>query len=283
MTEIDYIIEQVLGLTEKLGKKVGTGIYMKQLDSGRQVFSCKCPVCGTVHGGYRSFEEAKRNLKCREHHRKEIEKTKKEIEKVDEPKKQKNIFQNRMNKPAVIGEADETDDEGFEDDDVGWKDVTDLGPDRIAYVIDDGRERYPLTRDGLIGRQGYTMAQMTAQWTLIGMTFHHWSNTYTPWEEIRTRLERGERLVGYLFDNDYGTLRRWGKKVEVYKSSVGETQQEDQDVAAVLSGLDSKPGDVDKVVCENARPGQDFWHRYQRHADGSPQGGRARWSSPRLS
>jgi DNA repair exonuclease SbcCD ATPase subunit len=101
MTNAELIVEQLLGLTEE----VSTGIFMKQLDSGRQVYSCKCPVCGTIHGGFRTYGEAEAHKKCREHHRKEVEKTRKEIEKVDEPKKQKNIFQSRLNKPAVIGES----------------------------------------------------------------------------------------------------------------------------------------------------------------------------------
>lgn len=227
------------GLSEKLGEKVGTGIYMKQLDSGRRVYSCKCPVCGTIHGGYKTFEEASKNLKCREHHRKEIDKTKKEIEKVDEPKKQKNIFQNKLNKTKVIGE----DAADFEDD-ATWKEVTDMGPDRIAYTVDDGREHFKLSRDGLIGRQSYTIGQMTGQWSIKGMTFHHWSKTLVPWHEIRRMLERGEKLVGFLWDNDHGTIRRWGKKVEVYKSAVSETQ-EDEDVRAILSGQSAGPGGVE--------------------------------------
>src|SRR5208283_2680763 len=118
------------GLQEKLGEKAGTGIFMKQLDSGRRVYSCKCPDCGTVHGGYRTFAEAQRNRKCREHHRKEIDKTKKEIEKVDEPKKQKNIFQNNLNKAKVIGE-DAID---FEDEQ-DWKEEAGLVPELAVYEM----------------------------------------------------------------------------------------------------------------------------------------------------
>lgn len=100
MTNAEYIVEKML----EDDKEVGTGIFMKQLDSGRKVYSCKCPSCGTIHGGYRTYAEAEKNLKCRQHHRKEIEKTKKEIEKVDEPKKEKDEFKN-SNKPMSVGES----------------------------------------------------------------------------------------------------------------------------------------------------------------------------------
>jgi hypothetical protein len=76
-----------------------SGIFMKQLDNGRKVYSCKCPVCGNIHGGYKTYGEAHTHRKCREHYRKEVEKLRKDVEKVDKPKKQKNIFQNRLNKP----------------------------------------------------------------------------------------------------------------------------------------------------------------------------------------
>ena len=261
MTEIDLIIGQVLGLTER----VEGGIYMKRLDNGRLVFSCRCP-CGTIHGGYRSYEEADQHRKCRMCYRSEIERTRKEVEKVDKPKKQKSIFQHRLNKPAVIGEADVD----FGDEIDFLKDVLDIGGDRIAYQIWDGREHYPVSRDGLIGRQGYKMGNMTEQWKVLGMTFHHWSRRPVPWKELRMRLESGETLRGYLWDLDHGGVRTWGRPVQVYKISVNENDQEDQDILAVLAGRDTAAGEVNKMVCENTRPGQDLWHRFQKHVDGSP-------------
>lgn len=117
-----------------LDERAKTGIFMKQLDNGRQVFSSKCD-CGVLHGGYKSYDEAKANKKCRRCYRNEIEKTRKEIEKVDEPKKQKDIFQNRMNKPAVIGEGADDVNENFADDDYGsdWKEVT--NPDKELGAV----------------------------------------------------------------------------------------------------------------------------------------------------
>jgi hypothetical protein len=85
----------------------GTGIFVKQLDNGRKIYSSKCPVCSAITGGYRTYAEAERKLKCPEHRRSEIEKLKKEVEKVDEPKKPKDIFTQSPNKPAVLGESDE--------------------------------------------------------------------------------------------------------------------------------------------------------------------------------
>lgn len=206
MTHAEYIVEKMLADEEPKG----TGIFMKTLDSGRKVYSCKCPTCGVIHGGYRSYQQAAQNLKCREHHRKEIEKTKKEIEKVDEPKKEKDLFKN-PNKEMSFAESEEE----FGDED--WKDVTDLGPDRVMYTIYDGTEFYPVTRDGLIGRQGST--GFSGQWKVKGMTFHHWSKTPVMWQQLRLRLNNGERLEGYIVDFDHGSLRRWGRKASITLNS----------------------------------------------------------------
>lgn len=88
-----------------------SGVFKKTLDNGREVFTCKCPVCGTLHGGYRSYAVAANHLKCRMCYRNEMDKLKKDIEKVDEPKKQKDIFQGPATKPdhpAVFQEAHES-------------------------------------------------------------------------------------------------------------------------------------------------------------------------------
>lgn len=79
-------------------------IFRKVLDNGREVFTCKCPVCGTYHGGFKTYDEAAAHRKCSMCFGKEIEKLKKEVEKVDEPPKRKDIFTDRIAKPSVIGE-----------------------------------------------------------------------------------------------------------------------------------------------------------------------------------
>jgi hypothetical protein len=102
MTNPELIVELLLDTIEERA----TGIFRKVLDSGREVYTCKCPVCGTLHGGYKTFAEASANRKCKMHFRNEIEKTKKDIQKVDEPEKPRNIFQKSMRQPAVLGEAE---------------------------------------------------------------------------------------------------------------------------------------------------------------------------------
>lgn len=103
MNAAEQLVERLLGNIQEQG----SGIFVKHLRNG-DIFTCKCPECGTLHGGYRSFEDAKNHLKCRHCYRTEIEKLKKDVEKVDEPKPQKNIFQHPLNKRAVIeGEEDE--------------------------------------------------------------------------------------------------------------------------------------------------------------------------------
>jgi hypothetical protein len=225
MNYAEYIVEKMLDDEELKG----TGVFMKQLDSGRKVYSCKCPTCGTIHGGYRSYQQAMQNLKCREHHRKEIEKSKKEIEKVDEPKKEKDLFKN-PNKEMSFAEAEED----FEADETGdWKDVTDLGPDRVMYTIYDGTEFYPVTRDGLITRQG--SRNFSGQWKVQGMTFHILSTTPVPWEELRMRMSRGGKLKGYIWDLDHGTTRKWSRLATIDQNS--SVSEKFQDELALLAGV----------------------------------------------
>lgn len=265
MTEAELIIEQLLGITEE----VSTGIFMKQLDSGRQVFTCKCP-CGTLHGGYRSFQAAQTHRKCRMCYRKEIEKTRKEIEKVDEPRKQKNIFQNRLNKPVVIGENSEDD---FDMEDM--KDVAKLAPDRIAYQIYNGREFYPVSRDGFIGRQGWKVNQLSSDWKIMGIQVRH---DYLPWYLLSYELNRGKRFHGYIRDTDHGTLREWGREAEIYALPANESEVEWKKDARFykvsvnenLCPQSFTEHGVSKAICEQAKPGQTFWHRFEKHADGSP-------------
>lgn len=262
MTNAELAVEQLTGLTEE----VGTGIFMKQLDNGRQVFSCKCPVCGTIHGGFRSYAEADAHKKCREHFRKEIEKTRKEVEKVDEPKKQKDIFQNRLNKPAVIGEA--------EDDleDTNWKDVTAEHMDYPYAVQVKERLKYPatyfITDDGNLIEKPAGVKLIHHE--RIDRMSHTYAGQHFEWPEIKAMLDSGKSFTGYIWFKlgDLG-WNAWEKKVTVRKTKQSPVQ-EDADVVAILTGDDPESGAVNKMVCENARLGQDFWHRHQRHADGSP-------------
>lgn len=244
-----------------LDERAKTGIFMKQLDNGRQVFSSKCD-CGVMHGGYRSYEEAKANKKCRRCYRGEIEKTRKEIEKVDEPKKQKDIFQNRMNKPAVIGEA-------YEDDDL--KDVAEPLPDRPMYILNTpGREFYSVTRDGFISQ---FRGKPSGQWQMVGMTVQKYADTvpvYLPWQKLVVLLNQGEALSGKVRDLDHGTTREWGNEARIYKTSVNENFPDDDFGGdwKEVTNPEKEIGAVTKDVCVNARYGQEFWLRNERSADG---------------
>lgn len=259
-------------LSEALTESEKSGIFRKRLDNGRNVYTCKCPVCGTLHGGYRTYQLAVANKKCSRCFGNEIEKLKKDIEKVDEPRKQKNIFQNRLNKPSVIGE-------GFSDgDEPGMvKDVGFPSEDRIAYEIDGRGEYYPVSREGLIGRQGWGMKYLSGDWKVYGMTFHHWSRTPISWQQMRARMDKGETLVGYLWDLDHGSIRRWGgsnPRVRVYKISDARfaynESEEEEDIKSILGGdpYEQGQGVVNKLVCMNAHYGQEFYHRTDKNADG---------------
>ena len=88
-------------------------------------------------------------------------------------------------------------------------------PDDICYSAWDGREYYPVTYDGKITRQGSTA--FSNQWKVYGMSFHHWSTRFQPWDALRIRLDREGALTGYLWDYDHGTTRRWGRRVTMNK------------------------------------------------------------------
>lgn len=279
MTAASIIVEQLLGLIEE----VGTGIYMKQLDNGRKVFSCKCPVCGTIHGGYKTFEEAGANKKCREHYRKEIEKTRKEIEKVDEPKKQKDIFQNRLNRPNVIGENED-------DETLDWKEFADVEPDSIAYSMYAGGISYLLSKKGLIGNLGYTLDCFTENWKLTGAFIWQWpyGEKFYSWPELEAGMDKGKDFTGYpqvffegktlrwnsvtrFFPETQTSGKRKSKRESVYKlNQTADDLLEEEDIESLTAAPDLDPGAVNKSVCEAAWSGQEFWHRYDCHADGSP-------------
>lgn len=84
------------------------------------------------------------------------------------------------------------------------------------FEVFDGHEHFPVTLDGLIGRQGASEQQMSGNWRVLGMSFHPRSTSFTPWTEIRGRLIAGQSLGGYLWDSDHGTTRRWGRKIEMF-------------------------------------------------------------------
>lgn len=263
MTNAELIVELLTGSIEERA----TGIFVKRLGNGREVYTCKCPNCGTLHGGFKTFPEAWSNRKCKMCFRNEIERTKKDIQKVDEPEKPRDIFTQTERKPTVLGEA--------EDDDDLVKELTQPAEDYIGYGIYDGNEYYPVTRRGYIGRQGWTTG-FGEHWKVKGMTFHHWGKYLTLWKDLLSRLDAGETLKGYLFDIDHGTNRQWGRKVEVYKRDrrdFGESI-EDEDLKAILGGAEglepSKPGEVTKMACLNMRRGDRIYHRTKNMADGSP-------------
>jgi len=271
MTAVEQIIHGLL--SEK-----GTGIYLKHLRSG-PLYTCKCPNCGTLHGGFRSYTEAQANLKCRRCNRTEVDKLKKDVEKVEEPPKpQKNIFQNPLKKPTVIGESEESD---FEVKDVGLP-----TPEHVAYEIDDGTERFPVTNEGKIGRQGWTdLSQFSGQWRLMGI-MHQFNaagqwRRFTPWPEIVKLLDSGETISGHMYDFDHGGYRQWGRKAKVYKISVNESLDDDEeeleDVKSILGDIPldpdapTEPGQVNKWVCVNAHYRQEFFSRYKFYGNGFPK------------
>jgi hypothetical protein len=258
MTNAELLVELVTGAIEERA----TGVFLKVLDSGREVYTCKCPVCGTLHGGYRTLADARAHLKCKQHFRSEIEKTKKDIEKVDEPEKERNIFQKPLKKPAVLGE--------MENDEIGLgKALGEVPDDYIAYNIYDGREWYPLSLHGFIGRYDWGIRQLSGDWKIRGMTFHHWSRRPIDWQTMRSRLDAGEALNGYLWDVDHGTTRRWGRKVKVYKVRVSESEESIKSMLGEYP-VAFRPGEVNKWWCENATRGDRLYHRTKTMADGSP-------------
>lgn len=242
-------------------ERASTGIYLKQLDNGRKVFSSRCD-CGVIHGGYESYEEAAANKKCRRCYRGEIEKTRKEIEKVDEPRKQKDIFQNRMNKPAVLGES-------YEDDD--FKEMSEPAPDISLYrLISQGRDFYTVTREGKIGRFHRTADQMNGMWMIEGMTVQPPGAkipTFLPWPKMRIILNNGETLEGIVREKKImgPRYRREVSKEwpDVYKIS----KVDNAGIRENFSAVDS--GEVTREVCVSARYNQEFWFRDVRNADGA--------------
>ncbi len=256
MTNAELLVDLVTGTIEERA----TGVFLKVLDSGREVYTCKCPVCGTLHGGYGTLADARAHLKCKQHFRSEIEKTKKEIEKVDEPEKERNIFQKPMKKQSVLGEA--------ADDDL-VKDVAYPNPDQIVYEIYKvGSEYMPLTRDGLIGRQGWKLHNLSGDWRMAGLTTQQ--GDYIDWPTLRQRLDAGENFTGYPRDIDHGTMRQWGNLARVYKLGVNEGSEDSVKDMLGAHPVAYKQGEVNKWWCENATRGDRLYHRTKTMADGSP-------------
>jgi len=257
LASIGLVVEQLLDITEE----VHSGIFCKHLGNGRDVFTCKCPGCQTLHGGYRTFQQAYINRKCVSCNRKEVEKTKKEVAKVDEPKRQKNIFQNRLNKPVMIEAADP----------VSVKEIGTPLSDAVEYEIFDGREWFPVTREGMIGRESWDIQRMSGSWVMVGMTFHHWSNRPTPWRLMKRRMNAGESLNGYIWDKDHNSIRRWGRRAKVYKMPVVESSG-DMSLKDLMGGnpTGTPPGAVTKEVCMAAHYRQEFYHRKKKDSRGSP-------------
>jgi hypothetical protein len=60
----------------------------------------------------------------------------------------------------------------------------------------------------------------SGQWLIVGVSTHWNSRHFTPWVEVKARLDKGETVEGYVFDRDHGTLRQWGNgKARIQKSN----------------------------------------------------------------
>jgi len=116
------------------------------------------------------------------------------------------ILDKRVERQQESADPDEVDPQHYIDQVVGQEDIT--------YEIYDGYSYYPVTYSGKITNQG--SKEFSGGWTVLGMTTHHWSTRPIPWEQLRRKLDR-EPLSGYLWDDDHGGTRRWGRKVKMYR------------------------------------------------------------------
>jgi hypothetical protein len=274
MSAADIIIENLLGTLEEKG----TGIFVKRLRNG-PIYTCRCPGCSTLHGAFRSYGEAEVNRKCVTCNRHEIERLKKEVEKVNDPDPQKDIFKHPLKKPALR--------EDEEEEDYDLKDISGVAPRarQIAYEIYDGSEYFPVTEEGEIGRQGNKHgSSFDKSWRLMGLYPTRSARRFGPWREIKYRLNAGEALQGYPLDYDHGSYRRWGRKAKIHKLShpiflgdlVESLDDDDESIKDILGGTLSTdeptyPGEVTKLVCMSAHYGQEFYSRTERYTTGQPK------------
>ena len=84
-----------------------------------------------------------------------------------------------------------------------------------------GRGQYYII-DGY-GRISYSGIEPTGNWRVYGVA-RRWNGKPELWKDVKKRLDRGEKVVGYFYDIDHGTVRMWagnylGKlpKVKIYR------------------------------------------------------------------
>ena len=205
MTTADRIVEQMIGNLEEKG----TGIFVKHLRNG-PIFTCKCPACGTLHGGFKSQAEAESHLKCRRCYRTEIEKLKKETEKVDEPKPQKNIFQNPLNPRKVIeSESDDLKDVSLPSDD---------------YEFYDGDTWRRVSPEGVLSSEsGENQGQ------IVSMKEHPLDRDTFAWPTILRMIQNETRITGFFVIFKNGNYTRHQRPATLWKrtSPVAEALEDD--------------------------------------------------------
>lgn len=92
MNEAELLVQVLSESAEETSEE--SGVYV-DFSAGRDrpIYTCKCPKCQTIHGNYHDLQTALREIICKRCHLKNVEKLKKEVEKVDEPKKEKSVFE----------------------------------------------------------------------------------------------------------------------------------------------------------------------------------------------
>jgi len=65
---------------------------------------------------------------------------------------------------------------------------------------------YRLTSDGWIQRLDIDGFEPSKNWRVYGVA-KRWNSRPILWKHLKKRLDRGERIEGYLYDIDYGTVR----------------------------------------------------------------------------
>ena len=277
MTAAERIVEQAIGNLEEKG----TGIFVKHLRNGA-VYTCRCPVCSSLHGGFDSFAEAQLNLKCRLCHRNEIEKMKKEIAKVDDPEPQKDIFKNPLKKHKVIEGMDNPED--FKDiAGLNEPDESDPADNYIGYNIYwAARLSLPVTDKGRIGQVGFKRLSdfKPGCCRIVGVFTPPDSRRHAQWPEIKRRLDRGETITGRMLWYQKGSYTNSDQTVTISKiKPVYESKHdyEDEDTKTILGDIPLSPdaptevGEVNKLVCTQAHYGQEFFSRLERDHRGYPK------------
>jgi hypothetical protein len=77
------------------------------------------------------------------------------------------------------------------------------------YYLKIRGEDYELNRAGWIKRLDMTFTP-SANWRVAGIKERWNQRLFTPWAEMRAKLDQGMPIEGYLMDIDHGSLREWG-------------------------------------------------------------------------